>query len=262
MTKWFSKTAAFSHRPLEECSSSSQNPSFPSSFSSSSTFRTTPLMHDISSSSSPIHTLHTTHTLIEDHNPLTREEEEQQQSSSHNIMMEDLELTNSQQQEHQQEQQLVEKQQKVQELALRYPSLFQQILVFEDDESQCPICLELYNEENPEVKCKCGHGFHLQCSEEWRQRSSECPVCFRKLIYDFEEEELPKESEHSTIKSNRNSNVRNSSTYYNMNEPLVRTRESTQRRRLFVLGNGGNGGGRTNMLKRMFRCLCCCCCCC
>lgn len=235
-------------------------------------------MHDISSSSSPIHTLHTTHTLIEDHNPLTREEEEQQQSSSHNIMMEDvrnmtrissssssssqkqnhplkkqLELTNSQQQEHQQEQQLVEKQQKVQELALRYPSLFQQILVFEDDESQCPICLELYNEENPEVKCKCGHGFHLQCSEEWRQRSSECPVCFRKLIYDFEEEELPKESEHSTIKSNRNSNVRNSSTYYNMNEPLVRTRESTQRRRLFVLGNGGNGGGRTNMLKRMFR---------
>ncbi|KAG2375300.1 hypothetical protein C9374_009923 [Naegleria lovaniensis] len=150
-----------------------------------------------------------------------------------------------------QQQQLDEKHQKVEELKIRYPSLFQEVLVFEDDNDQklCPICLELYTEENPEVSCKCGHGFHLQCSEEWKQRSSQCPVCFRKLIYSFEEEELPKEEEYKKSMTSRHDSVTTTTmrNYY-MNEPLVTTREDFS--------------SRGKMLKRILRCLCCCFCCC
>ncbi|ORC87846.1 uncharacterized protein TM35_000202550 [Trypanosoma theileri] len=47
--------------------------------------------------------------------------------------------------------------------------------------SSCPICLERFTLENPAIVVICGHGFHLQCLEEWRQRSPLCPVCSRPL---------------------------------------------------------------------------------
>ncbi|AAZ12683.1 Ring finger domain containing protein, putative [Trypanosoma equiperdum] len=43
--------------------------------------------------------------------------------------------------------------------------------------SMCPICLESFTHENPAVVVGCGHSFHLQCVEDWRQRSPICPVC-------------------------------------------------------------------------------------
>ncbi|GET87537.1 hypothetical protein, conserved [Leishmania tarentolae] len=50
----------------------------------------------------------------------------------------------------------------------------------------CPICLEHFTLDNPAILLKCEHGFHLQCLESWRQRSSMCPMCFAPVIGDEE----------------------------------------------------------------------------
>jgi hypothetical protein len=47
----------------------------------------------------------------------------------------------------------------------------------------CSICLERYDSRsNPAMMYLCGHAFHLQCAETWRQRSSACPLCWSTLI--------------------------------------------------------------------------------
>ncbi|KAG5503748.1 hypothetical protein JIQ42_07263 [Leishmania sp. Namibia] len=48
----------------------------------------------------------------------------------------------------------------------------------------CPICLEHFTLDNPAILLKCEHGFHLQCLESWRQRSSMCPMCFAPVVGD------------------------------------------------------------------------------
>ncbi|AIN97041.1 hypothetical protein LPMP_170030 [Leishmania panamensis] len=48
----------------------------------------------------------------------------------------------------------------------------------------CPICLEHFTLDNPAILLKCEHGFHLQCLESWRQRSTMCPMCFAPVIGD------------------------------------------------------------------------------
>ena len=37
----------------------------------------------------------------------------------------------------------------------------------------CPICLE----SDPDLPIECGHRFHSDCIEQWRQRSKACPMC-------------------------------------------------------------------------------------
>ncbi|RNF21427.1 uncharacterized protein Tco025E_03477 [Trypanosoma conorhini] len=48
--------------------------------------------------------------------------------------------------------------------------------------SSCPICLERFTLDNPAIVFVCGHGFHLQCLESWRQRASICPVCMKPML--------------------------------------------------------------------------------
>ncbi|GAB4821791.1 hypothetical protein N2152v2_008837 [Parachlorella kessleri] len=45
----------------------------------------------------------------------------------------------------------------------------------------CAICLDNYSEEDPQIPCRCSHGYHLQCIYSWAQRSRECPLCFKPL---------------------------------------------------------------------------------
>ncbi|KAJ9457339.1 E3 ubiquitin-protein ligase RHF1A [Diplonema papillatum] len=45
----------------------------------------------------------------------------------------------------------------------------------------CSICLERYTASNPAMLYACGHAFHLQCAETWRQRSDTCPLCWGPL---------------------------------------------------------------------------------
>lgn len=46
-----------------------------------------------------------------------------------------------------------------------------------EEEDVCPICLEEYIEEDPEILTKCKHHFHLECILEWMERSDACPIC-------------------------------------------------------------------------------------
>jgi hypothetical protein len=64
-----------------------------------------------------------------------------------------------------------EKMKRVLDAKLKFPDLFAQGFIEDEDErEQCSICLELYTNDNPAIDCECGHQFHLQCAEEWLQR--------------------------------------------------------------------------------------------
>ncbi len=130
-----------------------------------------------------------------------------------------------------------ERELRIEVLKKQYPTLFEEIFVYEDDQNICPICLELYTEENPSMHCKCGHEFHLQCSESWKQRSDECPVCFRKLIYSYEDTELPKDKppQHNSA--------------YLEQQPLYYYNSSSADENILRNGVTRRGGFLRNMLK-------------
>ncbi|VVB14654.1 unnamed protein product [Arabis nemorensis] len=52
-----------------------------------------------------------------------------------------------------------------------------------DDEDVCPTCLEEYTSENPKIVTKCSHHFHLSCIYEWMERSENCPVCGKVMVF-------------------------------------------------------------------------------
>ncbi|XP_022635770.1 E3 ubiquitin-protein ligase At3g02290-like isoform X3 [Vigna radiata var. radiata] len=53
-----------------------------------------------------------------------------------------------------------------------------------EEEDCCPTCLEEYTEENPKIVTKCSHHFHLGCIYEWMERSDNCPVCGKVMVFD------------------------------------------------------------------------------
>ncbi|TYI74417.1 hypothetical protein E1A91_D07G198300v1 [Gossypium mustelinum] len=54
----------------------------------------------------------------------------------------------------------------------------------EEEEDVCPTCLEEYTPENPKIITKCSHHFHLGCIYEWMERSENCPVCGKVMVFD------------------------------------------------------------------------------
>ncbi|XP_020586263.1 E3 ubiquitin-protein ligase At3g02290-like isoform X2 [Phalaenopsis equestris] len=61
------------------------------------------------------------------------------------------------------------------------PSAKAYVLKSLEDEDVCPTCLEEYNPENPKIKTKCSHHFHLSCIYEWMERSDSCPICGKEM---------------------------------------------------------------------------------
>ncbi|XVE85707.1 hypothetical protein DITRI_Ditri17bG0112300 [Diplodiscus trichospermus] len=53
-----------------------------------------------------------------------------------------------------------------------------------EDEDVCPTCLEEYIPENPKIVLQCSHGYHLSCIYEWMERSENCPICDKVMIFD------------------------------------------------------------------------------
>ncbi|XP_027928261.1 E3 ubiquitin-protein ligase At3g02290-like [Vigna unguiculata] len=53
-----------------------------------------------------------------------------------------------------------------------------------EEEDVCPTCLEEYTEENPKIVTKCYHHYHLGCIYEWMERSENCPVCGKVMVFD------------------------------------------------------------------------------
>ncbi|KAL6774202.1 hypothetical protein ACKKBG_A24155 [Auxenochlorella protothecoides x Auxenochlorella symbiontica] len=60
------------------------------------------------------------------------------------------------------------------------------IVVQEEEEGVCPICLDEFTEADPGIPTTCGHCYHLQCVMQWAQRSRECPMCFKLLTLEDE----------------------------------------------------------------------------
>lgn len=55
----------------------------------------------------------------------------------------------------------------------------------EEEEDDCPTCLEGFNLANPKKSTSCGHHFHLACILEWMEQSPNCPICrkhFRLIL--------------------------------------------------------------------------------
>ncbi|XWS23064.1 hypothetical protein CRYUN_Cryun29cG0089600 [Craigia yunnanensis] len=53
----------------------------------------------------------------------------------------------------------------------------------EDEEDVCPTCLEEYIAENPKIVLQCSHSYHLSCIYEWMERSENCPICDKMMIF-------------------------------------------------------------------------------
>jgi len=53
-----------------------------------------------------------------------------------------------------------------------------------EEEDVSPTCLEEYTPENPKIVTKCSHHFHLGCIYEWMERSENCPVCGKVMVFD------------------------------------------------------------------------------
>ncbi|KAL5739306.1 hypothetical protein ACOSP7_028224 [Xanthoceras sorbifolium] len=53
-----------------------------------------------------------------------------------------------------------------------------------EEEDVCPTCLDEYTPENPKIVTKCCHHFHLGCIYEWMERSENCPVCGKVMVFD------------------------------------------------------------------------------
>lgn len=52
-----------------------------------------------------------------------------------------------------------------------------------DDDDVCPTCLDEYTSENPKIVTQCSHHFHLGCIYEWMERSDNCPMCGKEMVF-------------------------------------------------------------------------------
>ncbi len=50
-------------------------------------------------------------------------------------------------------------------------------------QTDCPICIEPFKENEFYRKLECGHCFHKRCIDRWfRKDHSDCPMCRKKII--------------------------------------------------------------------------------
>ncbi|KAB1994363.1 hypothetical protein ES319_D13G094300v1 [Gossypium barbadense] len=52
-----------------------------------------------------------------------------------------------------------------------------------EDENVCPTCLEDYIPENPRIVLQCSHTYHLGCIYKWMERSENCPICGKMMMF-------------------------------------------------------------------------------
>eukprot|EP00035_Acanthoeca_spectabilis_P003971 m.97292 g.97292 ORF g.97292 m.97292 type:complete len:262 (+) comp12392_c0_seq2:222-1007(+) len=48
--------------------------------------------------------------------------------------------------------------------------------------SECPVCIEVFGEEDPYRRLPCGHMFHAECIDEWLSKNVTCPMCAVSLV--------------------------------------------------------------------------------
>lgn len=54
-----------------------------------------------------------------------------------------------------------------------------------NDKIECPICLQLLEENQTVRKTPCDHTFHSDCLDSWCVKNVNCPVCRHDLAYEY-----------------------------------------------------------------------------
>lgn len=55
-------------------------------------------------------------------------------------------------------------------------------LLNDNNDDDCTICLEEFNNDEEIVKLKCNHLFHLKCIDDWIEKNQSCPLCRLNLL--------------------------------------------------------------------------------
>ncbi|MEX1012076.1 MAG: RING finger domain-containing protein [Waddliaceae bacterium] len=54
------------------------------------------------------------------------------------------------------------------------------------NQTECVICIEDFNPQEPVTALKCNHIFHSQCINDWQNcdspKSNHCPICFQAVV--------------------------------------------------------------------------------
>lgn len=51
-----------------------------------------------------------------------------------------------------------------------------------NEQDECPICKEMYQEEEIIKELHCGHIYHTQCIEKWLELEKKCPCCNTEIV--------------------------------------------------------------------------------
>lgn len=52
-----------------------------------------------------------------------------------------------------------------------------EIILIQDSEDECSICLEKFKEKEKKIILKCSHEFHKKCIKKWLNNNNTCPLC-------------------------------------------------------------------------------------
>lgn len=52
---------------------------------------------------------------------------------------------------------------------------------FPETDKPCPICIDMFQSNDPRAILSCNHAFHFDCIGTWLQTNNNCPIC-RKII--------------------------------------------------------------------------------
>jgi hypothetical protein len=55
-------------------------------------------------------------------------------------------------------------------------------LLNDNNDDDCTICLEEFNNDDEIVKLKCNHLFHSKCIDDWIEKNQSCPLCRVNLL--------------------------------------------------------------------------------
>jgi len=55
-------------------------------------------------------------------------------------------------------------------------------LLKDNNDNNCTICLEEFNNDEEIIKLKCNHLFHSKCIDDWIKKNQSCPLCRLNLL--------------------------------------------------------------------------------
>ena len=56
-------------------------------------------------------------------------------------------------------------------------------VIRDDLDTECPICLKKFVQDDELTLLPCDHEFHTQCVQTWLNKSSNCPLCRSVIIW-------------------------------------------------------------------------------